>query len=189
MIPCILKLVLYYHVQSIRPQALPNHHKILSSSGHCCWLYIIYSIPDDPCEFIRVTPFLRPLRQMSMWPHLTNEMQGNIFMMTQAKPQEERLSCPPRDVITSGWNPWNCHSLLVLVPAWEWWWHGMAELTGRESVALRILNQRSLEPSCSRFPCMWDGRCPYCWSKLDSCFYLLQQYRSWYQTLLGAPRG
>lgn len=170
------------------PCGLPNHHK-MSSSGHRCWLYIIYSTPSDMSGFIRVTSFLRPVTdpKMSMWPNLTNEMWANIWRVIQEKPQEERLPCPPLEVIMSRWNTGNCLSPLVPTPVWEWRWHGMAELT--ENLALTILNKLSLEPCAFSFSPMWGGRCPYCLSHFDFCFYYLKQDDLNTKTLPGKPRG
>lgn len=113
MTPCIFKIVLYYHVQSIRRQALPNHHKILSSSGHCCWLYIIYSIPDDLCEFIRVTQFLRPVSETS--EHVTPPNQWDARKHLHGDPSK----APGRKALLSStghYHVWMEHLELPLPP-------------------------------------------------------------------------
>lgn len=115
------------------PGCLPNHHRISPLIGHCYWLYIINSTPDDVSEFIRVTPFLRPASDsgVGMWPTLANGMWRNILRVIQEKLQEERISCcwcldgtsgtsaaflfqyQPENDDDAGWSSWQNLALVI----------------------------------------------------------------------------
>lgn len=105
------------------PWWFPNPSQAPPSSGQHCWLNIIDSIPDALSEFIREIPFLRPVNdsaceQPNQWDV------KKLLKVIQEKTQEvESLVLPAPDVIISGWQAWNSHSLLVPTPAWAWWWH------------------------------------------------------------------